>query len=150
MWLLGIQWVDTKDAAKHLQSTGWPPMMKNYLAPNLNSAKDTKPLLWNTRVTKWLLFLFLHSLQSSKTPPMCQIPQEHQKKCGNSRMTKTCSLSSKSLHFPFLYVAGTPAPWNRDICFQKMFAYLCMDVISLAFHFFKFMILHWNPVSWSK
>lgn len=40
---LGIQWVDAKDAAKHLQSTGWPPTMKNYLAPNLNSAKDTKP-----------------------------------------------------------------------------------------------------------
>lgn len=138
MWLLGIQWVDAKDAAKHLQSTGQPPTMKNYLAPSLSSAEDTKPCSETQELLSGFCFVPFPSFSTTfQNTSMCQIPQEHQKKCSDTRMTKTYSLSSENLHFPLLYVASTPAPWKRDICFQKMLAYLCMAVISSAFHFFK-------------
>ena len=36
----GIKWVETRNAAKHPQCTGWSH--KNYLAQNVNSAKVKK------------------------------------------------------------------------------------------------------------
>ena len=38
----GIWWVEAKDVAKVLQRTGKSPMMKNYMAQNVNSGKVDK------------------------------------------------------------------------------------------------------------